>query len=325
MAQWNQETILALGRNFMESRVLLTAAELDLFTVLSPDPVPAREVALRLRGDERAATIVLDALSAMGLLEKSEGAYRCPASLAPLLTSHSPASVLPMLLHAANLWERWGELTAKVLGRGEGATAAADWQRAFIGAMHVVAGPNAERMVGLSSPGDARRLLDVGGASGTFTMAFLLASPEMTATLFDLPEVVEMARERLCKAGMVERVTLVPGDFNTDPLPGGHDLCWLSAIIHQNSPDENVRLYRKVFDALVTGGRVVIRDHVLSSDRLSPPSGAIFAVNMLVGTEGGNSYTFEEIRRELEDAGLVRVRLLHPDSRMDGLVEAFKP
>ena len=197
--------------------------------------------------------------------------------------------------------------------------------RAFIGAMHAIARPLAGRIVTLVDPAGARRLIDVGGGSGTYTLAFLEAAPQMRATIFDRPEVIEMARERVGAAGMLERVTLVAGDFEHDPLPAGHDLAFVSAIIHQNSPAENGALFRKIFAALDPGGRVVVRDHVLSPDRTEPRSGALFAVNMLVGTEGGNSYTEAEIRDALTGAGFVGVRLIHPDRQMDGLVEAFRP
>ena len=124
---------------------------------------------------------------------------------------------------------------------------------------------------------------------------------------------------------MLDRVTLVAGDYKKDPLPAGHDLAFVSAIVHQNSPAENGALFRNIFTSLEPGGRIVVRDHLLSADRTHPRSGALFAVNMLVGTEGGNSYTEEEIRGALEKVGFVGVRLIHPDSRMDGLMEGFKP
>ena len=92
-------------------------------------------------------------------------------------------------------------------------------RKAFIGAMHVAGRRHAPAIVRRVEPGPARRLLDVGGGSGTYTIAFLEASPEMSATLFDLPEVVEMARERITEAGLLDRVTITPGNFHADPLP----------------------------------------------------------------------------------------------------------
>jgi predicted O-methyltransferase YrrM len=156
-------------------------------------------------------------------------------------------------------------------------------------------------------------------------LAFLNAVPELKATLFDTPEVIEMARQRLGKEGVLDRVDLVGGDYNRDALPAGHDLAFLSAIIHQNTAEQNVSLYRKVWDALLPGGRIVIRDHIMSPDRTRPRSGAVFAVNMLVAGTGGNSYTYDEIETSLREAGFSAVRLLHEDAKMAGLVEGVKP
>lgn len=260
----------------------------------------------------------------MELLEKRSGLYQT-ASDAACLSAEAPDSIHPMLLHAAALWARWTTLTKRVGGTPLHERPAEESLRAFIGAMHVVSAPQAARLVASAGASGARRLLDVGGGPGTYTMAFLAAEPSLEATLFDLPPVVEIARERLVRAGLGSRVTLVPGDFTRDELPAGHDLAWLSAILHQNSPAENDALYSRIFRALVPGGRLVIRDHVMGPERTTPRAGALFAVNMLVGTSGGGTYTFEEIRDGLERAGFVRVRLLRSGERMDALVEAFRP
>ena len=318
------ESLLSLSRAFQESRVLLTGAELDVFTHLAGEPLASDALAARLGADPRALAITLDALTAMGLLEKTGGTYRT-AKDAACLTAEAPDSILPMLLHAAALWDRWTGLTRKVGGTPLTARPPAAATRAFIEAMHVVSAPQAAKLASDVNPGGARRLLDVGGGPGTYTAAFLQAAPELHATLFDLPPVVEIARERLSAAGLVGRVTLVAGNFDTDELPGGHDLAWLSAIIHQNGPAENNALYGRIFRALAPGGRLVVRDHVMDPDRTRPRAGALFAINMLVGTAHGGTYTFDEIRAGLERAGFVRIRLLREGERMDGLVEAFRP
>jgi predicted O-methyltransferase YrrM len=329
MPEVTAETLLARGRAFTEARILLTAAELDLFTLLSQQSQTADEVAHALPADQRAITILLDALCGMALLEKRDDRYTCPPAIGPLLRSDSPTTVRPMLLHNASMWQRWSELTGIVRGEAQAAERAhaprgAASQEAFIGAMHVVNRETATEVARLIQPGTARALLDVGGASGTFTIALLQAAPAMRATLFDLPDVVKLAPPRLAEAGLTERVTLVGGDFYNDPLPTGHDLALLSAIIHQNSHAQNIALYRKVHAALVPGGRLVIRDHVMSPDRTAPPAGAVFAVNMLVGTAGGNTYTLAEYEDALHAAGFERVRRLHDTPTMNALVEAYR-
>jgi precorrin-6B methylase 2 len=323
----SSESIQHIARGFSRARVLLTAVELDIFTLLANEPLSAEAAAARLKADLRATITLLDALGAMGFLTKYSGLYRTEPGLVPLLTENSPDSILPGLRHSAHLWKTWSKLTDVVL---EGGPAPRTEEggghrlKAFIGAMHVRALRDAPELVRAVNPGTAQNLMDVGGGSGSYTIGFLRAVPGMKATIFDLPEVIPMARERLSEEGLMDRVTLVGGDYNTDDLPGGHDLALLSAIIHQNSHVQNVELYRKIRDALLPGGRVVVRDYVMSSDRTQSSSGALFAINMLVNTEGGNSYTFEEIKGGLEEAGFEKVRLFQ-DSEMSSLVEAFKP
>ncbi len=325
------EAILTLARQFMESRILLTAAELNLFTLLDEEPSTAEGLAGRLHADLRGLTILLDALAAMDLIIKQEdNTYLVTVDAAAFLSDKSPRSVLPMVLHAVHLWESWSGLTDKVrpaqaTGTDPSAARNAGELQAFIGAMHVIGAPLAQKIVTAVGPGKAKNLIDIGGASGTYTIAFLRAAPEMTATLFDRPAVIPIARERLAEAGMLSRVCLVAGDFYQDELPGGHDLAMLSAIIHQNSPAQNVELFQKVQRALVSGGRMIIRDHVMDALRTRPKAGAIFAVNMLVNTKGGSTYTFAEIRKGLEEAGFIKVRMLGAGEQMDALVEAFKP
>ena len=323
------QEILALSRNFMECRILLTGGELDFFTSRA-EPASSRDLAEKQDWHERPLTVVLDALTAIGLLIKKNGLYRTDSGLLPFLRSDSPQTILPMIRHAATIWKNWSNLTRIVAETGGVESAAGSFekfedQKAFIGAMHVVGRAHAAKIVQAINPGAARRLIDVGGASGTYTIAFLDASPEMSATLFDLPDVVAMSRERITEAGLMDRVTIVAGDFYTDSLPSGHDLALVSAIIHMNSPEQNVDLYKKIIDALVPGGRIVIRDHVMKPDNTAPKSGALFAVNMLVATPGGSTYTYEEIKAGLTAAGFENVKLIQEGEQMMGLVEAYRP
>ncbi len=314
---------------FMKSRVILTAAELDIFTLLDREPDTAAGLAKKAGFNRRALVRVLDALVPSGLLAKNGDLYSLTEE-GTLLSSRHADSVLPMVLHMNRLWETWGDLSLIVkkgmrgkrrhTGRMDPAALAA-----FIGAMDVIGRDLSLEIAGSYDAGQARRLLDVGGASGTYAVAFLRKNPALHATIFDLDSVIPMARARMDAEGLTGRADFAPGDFYRDDLPGGHDLVLLSAIIHQNDTRENVDLYRKVFDALTPGGKILIRDHVMERDRTSPVSGALFAINMLVNTRGGNTYTFREIKKDLKTCGFTGIRLLHTGDRMDGLVEATKP
>lgn len=328
-AAMGPDALLQTARGFFSSRIILTAATLELFDRL-PATVP--EMARETNWNEEALRTLLDALVAINVLEKEgkDGAYRIVESLRGALGRDPDASVLPMIEHLAHLWERWSKLDEIVRsGRQiQGAPSVLtdpDRVRSFIGAMHTVGREMAGTLAAELRPVFASRLLDVGGASGTYAAAFLKEVDGLTATIFDLPEVVPMAAERLESLGVRDRVTLVPGDFYQDPLPDGHDLVWLSAIVHQNSRAQNRTLFEKCFHALESGGRLWIRDHVMDDARVNPPAGAIFAVNMLVGTAGGSTYTLAELQLDLESVGYAGVRVLRNGDHMDTVLEAVRP
>lgn len=326
---WTAMELMDMTRAFQPACVIVAAAELDIFTALGDNAVSAGVLAGRIDADPRGVTILLDALVALGLLDKQQGLYQAPPAVAELLSADSPANVLPAVRHQGNCLRRWAQL-GQVVRSGRPAERApsirgpeADGE-AFIGAMNNFTEPVAPEIVGKLESVKFQRLLDIGGASGTWTMAFLQAVPEATAVLFDLPEVIPLARQRLTAAGLIDRVTLVAGDYNVDPLPAGADFAWLSAIVHQNSSAQNRALYGKIHAALAPGGTLVIRDIVMDASRTAPASGALFAVNMLVATEGGNSYTLDEFRDDLAGAGFAEVEQIHEDAGMNSLVQARK-
>ncbi len=330
MNETSLQSILSLAHGFMESRILLTAAELDLFTLLSPAPLSGEEIAERKKVSRRGLITLLDALAAMGFLIKEGGKYQSLPPASRSLSRESPGSILPMVMHMSHLWRRWSDLThvvesGPIQDQPSPPFRDENMLRAFIGAMHVIAKSFAPSVVAAVRADSSRALLDVGGAMGTYTLAFLEAVPEMKATLFDRPPVIEMARPFLHDAGVLDRVCLVGGDFYRDELPAGHDLAFLSAVIHQNCLDQNIALFAKVFRALMPAGRIVIRDHIMAPDRTTPKDGAIFAVNMLLATPGGGTYTYDEVSEALAQAGFTRINLIRTGEHMDGLVEAFKP
>jgi precorrin-6B methylase 2 len=327
--KWDAEGLLEAVRGFQPACIIAAAAELDVFTALDEMPATAADLAGKMQADPHAMGVLLDALAALGLLTKQGDRYAVPSEVAQLLTGGSPASLLPAIRHQANCLRRWAQL-ARVVQTGGPAERtpsirgeAADCE-SFIGAMNNFTESIAPQVVGRLMPLQFQRMLDIGGASGTWTIAFLLAVPDATAVLFDLPEVVPQARERLTRSGLADRVTLVAGDYNVDPMPGGADLAWLSAITHQNSREQNRALYAKIHAALTPGGALVIRDIVMDDSRTRPPMGALFAVSMLVATEGGGTFTLDEYRHDLESAGFAETDLLHRDEGMNSLLRATK-
>ena len=314
--------------DFWTSRVILTSAELDVFTHLDGEALTAEGVAARIGSDPRATDRLLDALAALGLVRKEETLF----SLSPngkLLSSRHQETILPVVLHYSGLWQSWSQLTTVVREGGPakrtGTEMSAEWRKAFIGAMDVM---GRDLSMSIADAFDATRfrsLLDIGGGSGTYTIAFLRKNPRLRGVLFDLPPVIAIARERLGVEGLSDRMSLVPGDYNRDPFPPGCDLALLSAVIHQNSAAQNLDLFTKVCRALDPGGTLLIRDFIMDRSRTRPVKGALFALNMLINTPGGDTYTFAEVKDSLEKAGFVDVTLLRTGDQQDGLVSAQKP
>lgn len=328
---WTREKILKLGSAFWANKILLTAAELDLFSKLSTGPKRVQDLIQSEGWSVRGLTILLDALAAMGLIFKTEQGYYSKAEpVQDWLTNEGNDSVLPMLLHMAHLWKSWSDLPEIVRGEkvlyGAGTHAWSEKEiDAFIGAMDVVARNIADNLVGdFEDLHKFVRLLDLGGGPGTYTAAFLNKNPKLTATLFDRPNVIAIAKKRLREKGLINRTQFVEGDYNVDPLPVGHDLVWASATIHSNNRDQNQELFKKIHGCLSPGGTVLLRDHFLDKTRTSPLEGAIFAVNMLAVTQGGNCYTFDEVKEDLESAGFSDVKIMRQGAKMDQIISAVK-
>ncbi len=332
--KWTAEGLLESARGFQPACVLQAGAELNVFAELAASPGDAGALARRLGCDVRGMTLLLDALTALELLGKDLGGRYTPLpGVAELLTEGRPGNVLAMLRHQSACTRRWAQL-AQVVKTGQsadgrpGVLGAAGEQAAFIEAMDNISRPLAEALVAevcaLVRDRPFTRVLDVGGASGTWTMAFLKTAPGVKATLFDLPVVIPMAQKRLTEAGFIDRVRLVPGDFCKDTLPTGCDLAWISAIVHQNSRVQNRELFQKLAAALPSGGRLLIRDMVMEESHTAPVAGALFAVNMLVGTAAGGTFTLGELREDLEASGFSQVKLLRPDPAMHAIVGATR-
>ena len=153
----------------------------------------------------------------------------------------------------------------------------------------------------------ATRMLDVGGGSGIFAIALAELAPELQVEVLDLPAVLPITLRHIKAAGLQERITVRAGNLAKDDLGEGFDLVLLSAIGHMLEEADNEDLFRRVGQALVPGGRVIVRDFLLEPDRTGPKEAALFALNMLVGTRSGNVYTEEEYRGWMGQAGLLRV------------------
>ncbi|WP_415520182.1 MAG: methyltransferase [Desulfovibrio aminophilus] len=304
-----ERDIQEIAKAFQESRVLLSAFELGVFTALGLEGLGSEEAAERLGADPRGLDRLLNALAALGFVRKDGGLFRNTEAAETFLNARSPR-YLSGLAHTANVYKSWATLTDAVRRGGrvtERPSADSADTRSFIEAMHRRAKDDADALAALLDLSGVRRVLDLGGGSGAYSMAFCRAEPGLTAVVLDLPHVTPLTRRYVAAEGLSERIGTQDGDYHDADFGQGYDLVFLSAIAHINSAAENKRLVARAARALNPGGRVAVQDFIMDDDRTTPLHGALFALNMLVNTERGDTYTESEVRGWMEDAGLTDV------------------
>jgi (2Fe-2S) ferredoxin/ubiquinone/menaquinone biosynthesis C-methylase UbiE len=295
-------------RGFQESRVILTALELDLFTAIQ-NGATAAQAAATAGAEARATEMLLNALASLDLVRKQGAVFHNSPVAARFLAAGSPDSARMAMMHTARLWHRWSGLTECVR---TGTTApdderGAEGTEAFIAAMHNNARQRAAQLSQAVAAG-ATRMLDIGGGSGAYAIAFAQANPQLHVEVFDQPAVLAIAERHIREAGLEDRVSTRVGDLRNDEFGGGYDLMLISAICHMLSEEENRNLLARSYRALAEGGRVAIQDFLLRTDKTGPRAGALFSLNMLVNTRGGASYSEDEYTQWLREAGFGDVR-----------------
>ncbi|MBZ5510945.1 MAG: methyltransferase [Acidobacteriia bacterium] len=312
-------------RGYMPSRCILTALELDIFTAVG-DGANAQQIGTKIHANVRAAGMLLNALVALGLLSKSGDAYKNTPESARFFVQGSKDNHRNGLLHTANIWHRWSTLTDAV--RQGTRTAVRDkspeWTHNFIAGMQRIAKDRAPLVVKTLGTAGVRRILDLGGGSGAYSIAFAKASPDVQCEILDIPEVVPLAAEYVSKAGVSAQVSLRAGDMLHDDFGSGYDLIMLNAICHMFSEEQNRDIFRRARQALAPNGRLVVQDFILNPDKTAPQQAALFSLNMLVGTDAGASYSELEYTRWMKDAGFTevgRINLPGPSDLMVGLVK----
>jgi len=284
----------------------------------------AKQIAKTLNLNEHACDRLLNALVSLGFLLKQDQLFFNTEDSYSFLSKNSP-NYMGGLMHSNHLWNTWSNLS-QVVRSGKSAHPAEinergdDWLYAFISAMHDRAIKQAPLQLAKIDVSEINSVLDIGGGSGAYSMEFVSIKPEIEATVFDLPNVVPITQKFIEKEGFSTRIKTYTGDYTTDDLPNGYDMVFLSAIIHSNSLEVNQDLIKKCFKSLNNKGKIVIQDWIMNNDRTQPTSGAIFAINMLVGTEAGDCFTELEVTDMLTAAGFSNISRLEFESGLSQVI-----
>jgi predicted O-methyltransferase YrrM len=313
-------------RGYMPSRCILTALELDIFTAVA-DGANAEQIGRSVKANARAVGMLLNALVALGLLCKSDDDYKNTPESERFFVQGSKDNHRNGLLHTANIWHRWSTLTDAVRSGTripidrEGAP---EWTRNFIAGMQRNAKDRAPLVVKALGTSGVRRILDLGGGSGAYSIAFAKACPDLRCEILDIPEVVPLTAEYVSKAGVSAQVSLRNGDILNDDFGSGYDLIMLNAICHMFSEEQNRDIVRRAHQALAPNGRLMVQDFILNPDKTGPQQAVLFSLNMLVATDAGASYSESEYTNWMKAAGFAEVRRINLPGPSDLIVGLAK-
>ncbi len=306
--------------SFWQARTLQTAVVMGVFDALedaprtAPGPRTAPQLARRLKAKARSLELLLNALVGMGLLVKKGDGFANSAEAARFLVGSSEASVAANVAHGAYMWESWGRLEEAVRtnrpARHERLRKhSPEALRAFIMAMHSGGRARGERIARAVDLTGRTHLADVAGGPGTYAIMFCRRYPGLRATVIDREEVVPIAREVVARSGLEGRFGFAACDVAEEKkIPGSYDVAWVSNLIHSYDERVNVAILRKVVRALEPGGLLLLQDFLLDEGRTEPAWASLFALNMLVHTDGGRTYTEREVRGWFKRLGLRTVR-----------------
>lgn len=324
---------MRLALAYRSSMVLFAATELGVFTALAGRGATLDELLATLAAAREPLRMLLEACVAEGLVVRDGDRYRNTPVTDAFLVQGRPTYGGHGLKYAEDLYPAWGDLAAlvrsgrpvidpeSILGTDK------DKTRAFVLAMH-------ERARGLSAVlphgadfGGRRRLLDVGGGPGTYSIALVQQTPGLQSTILDLPGVLAITREIVDQNGCADRIALIPGSYLDADFGSGFDAVLLSGMMHRETGDTCRTLLAKSYAALDPGGMVVVSDVFFDSDaKDAPPFAVYFAINMMLTSRDGSAHAKTEMARWVAEAGFARVEVRDlPPPNPHSLVIGHKP
>lgn len=329
------EKIFRYSFAFAPPLMIEAAVRLKIFDAMADGPRSLEDLAKATGVDPRGLRILLNGLAGLELVTRpGEGTYGLTPEADAFLVSNRPAFMGGFFRHTSSqLIPRWLHLTDVVReGRPPGevnleAEGAAFFEQ-FVEDIFPLSRPAALEFAereGLPAAGAPVSVLDIGAGSGVWSVSLAEKSPRVRATAVDWPGVLKVTRRVAERHGVADRFTFSPGDFMTADFGSGHQYATLGHILHSEGPARSRALLKKVFDALAPGGKVVITEWLVDPSRSGPLPSLIFAVNMLVNTTEGDTFSFPEIARWLTDAGFVDPKMLEDLRSPSPLIVATKP
>lgn len=307
------ERIMQIAWGYGPPLILEAAVRHRVFDVLDKGPATVDQVSGQTGASVRGLRILMNALIGLELLTRdSQGRYALTPESARYLVRGKPDYRGGMSLHTSTqLLPKWMQLTEIVrTGKPAGAvnreeTGAAFFQQ-FVEELFPLGYATAQKLADVLGVGDAKkpmRVLDLAAGSGVWGIAFAEKSPQVRVTAVDWPGVLPVTRRVAERRGVVDRFEFVGGDLLQADFGSGHDIAILGNILHSEGEARSRALLAKTFAALAPRGTAVVAEFLVNDDRTGPAAGLLFSVNMLVNTDDGDTFSFDEISRWLQEAG----------------------
>ena len=327
------EKIMHLGTAFWGSKTLLSAVELEVFTILATGPMDTETLRKRLGLHERSALDFFDALVALGMLERQDGLYSNTPETDLYLDKAKPSYIGGFLaMMNARLYGFWGNLT-EGLKTGLPQNEAKDGKNifdvlysdpaklaSFMQAMTGVSMGTSKAIAQKFPWQNYRTLIDVGSAQGGLIAEVGKAHPHLTGGGFDLPVTGPIFEEYVASFGLGDRFKFIPGNFFTDDLPSA-DVLSMGHILHDWDLEQKKTLIQKAYDALPDGGVLLVFEGIIDDERRENAFGLLLSLTMLIETAGGFDYTGADCCGWMKEAGFRETRVEHlagPESMVVG-------
>jgi ubiquinone/menaquinone biosynthesis C-methylase UbiE len=313
------ERILQFAWGYVPPLVLEAAIHHRVFDVLDGGPKTIIEMQKETGASERGLAAVMHALVGMDLLAKDkQGKFTLTPESSTFLVSTKPGFHGGMIRHGSEqLIPKWLHLNRVVeTGQPEKSVneekAGAEFFQEFVNDILPLSFPAAQTLSRhlVENGGAAARVLDLAAGSGVWGIALAQASEQVRVTAFDWPEVLSVTRKTVARFGLSERFSFLAGDLQKADFGSGYTVATLGHILHSEGEQRSRALIKKTFAALAPGGTIAIAEFLVSPDRTGPVNGLFFAVNMLVNTDCGGTFSFEEISGWLREAGFTNARTL---------------
>jgi ubiquinone/menaquinone biosynthesis C-methylase UbiE len=328
------ERLMQFAWGYAPPLIIEAAIRNRVFDQLDAGPKTIAETAAATGASERGLRAIMNALVGFDFLSKSaDGKYSLTPESAAFLVSTKPGYMGGFIKHTSTqLVPRWLDLS-EIVRTGQSnshvnqESTGVEFFQEFVEDLFPLSFPVTQMLAGelkLDSATKPVRVLDIAAGSGVWGIGLAKRSPQVRVTAVDWAAVLNTTRKVVERHGVSDRFEFLPGDLSTVDFGSGYNVATLGHILHSEGEERSRSLLKKVFQALAPGGTIAVQEFLVNDDRTGPPNGLIFAVNMLMGTDSGDTWSFNEIAGWLRDVGFENARTLESPGPSP-LILATKP